>query len=384
MRKFLTILLVSIIILSSNAQVKLDDFGRIVLNAYLPDDFSMPAEAKNYLITKLSQIASNNGMSGSEANSRFIITASVNIGTKDIIAGPPQMIAQNIEITLFIGDAISNTIFANTSLSIKGVGTNENKAFIEALKMINPKNKEIASFLEDGKSKIVNYYATQCDFLIKNARTLVGQEKYDEAIYKLAQVPDICEDCYFRTLDTLSQIYQQKIDADCAVKFNKAKSVWASEQKPSGAEKAGDVLSTIHPEATCQTDVQSFINKIDAKLKADERARWQFKMKQYNDKIAANKERMRIAEGKSIRDDTYRENQSTRDASYKENQSKRDASYRENQSKRDSKYRESQSNRNYELDKIKVSAYREVAVNMLGICLKQSPITTFFGINIIK
>lgn len=38
-------------------------------------------------------------MGGSQANPRFIITANVNVGTKDIIAGPPQMIAQNIEVT---------------------------------------------------------------------------------------------------------------------------------------------------------------------------------------------------------------------------------------------------------------------------------------------
>jgi hypothetical protein len=63
-------------------------------------------------------------------------------------------------------------------------------------------------------------------------------------------------------------------------------------------------------------------------------------MKQYADKIAMQKEKVRIAEEKSKRDDTYRENQSKRDAVSNENQSLR----------------------NYELDKIRVNAYREVAV----------------------
>lgn len=81
-------------------------------------------------------------MGGSETNPRFIITAAVNLGTKDIIAGPPQMIAQNLDITMFVGDALTNTIFSNTTLSLKGVGTNENKAFIEAFKTINPKTKK--------------------------------------------------------------------------------------------------------------------------------------------------------------------------------------------------------------------------------------------------
>jgi hypothetical protein len=326
--------------LGSHAQVKLDDFGRIILNTYLPDNIALPAEAKSQLQTKLNQITSNNGMGGSQANPRFIITAHVNIGTKDIIAGPPQMISQNLVLVLFVGDALTNTIFSNTTLSLKGVGTNENKAFIEAFKNINPKNKEVTAFLEEGKNKIINYYSTNCDFIIKDAQTLVKQEKYDEAIYQLSLVPDVCQDCYFKCLDTLASIYQQKIDADCKVKFNEAKVTWAAAQNPTGAEKAGDILTTIHPMANCQKDVTAFIKSIDGKLKADEKARWQFKMKQYDDKIAAQKEQVRIAEEKSRRDDLYRENQSERDAVAQEKQSQR----------------------NYELDKIRVSAYRDVAV----------------------
>jgi hypothetical protein len=340
MKKIIAVLILTFIAVSSNAQVKLDDFGRIVLNTYLPDKIAIPTEAKNLLLTKLNQITSNNGMGGSQANPRFIITANVNVGTKDIIAGPPQMIAQNLDVTLFIGDAVTNTIFSNTTLNLKGVGTNENKAFIEALKTINLKNKEVLAFLEEGKTKIINYYGTNCDFIIKDAQTLVKQEKYDEAICQLSLVPDVCKDCYFKCLDTLTHIYQQKIDADCKVKFNEAKVTWTAEQTPNGAEKAGDILSTINPMANCQTDVTAFIKAIDAKLKADEKARWQFKMKQYADKIAMQKEQVRIAEEKGKRDDNYRENQSQRDAISQEKQS----------------------SRNFELDKIRVNSYREVAV----------------------
>jgi hypothetical protein len=329
MKKIIIILFLIVSAININAQVKLDDFGRIVLNTFLPDNIAMPTEAKNLFITKISQITSNNGIGGSQANPRFVITANVNVGTKDIIAGPPQMIAQNIDVTFFVGDAFTNNIFSNTTLSLKGVGTNENKAFIDALKAINPKNKEVLAFLEEGKAKIINYYSTNCDFIIKDAQTLAKQEKYDEAIYQLSLVPDVCKDCYFKCLDTLTQIYQQKIDADCKVKFKEAKVTWTAAQTPSGAEKAGNILTTINPMANCQKDVTDFIKVIDAKLKADEKARWQFKMKQYADKIAMQKEQVRIAEEKGKRDDSYRENQSSR---------------------------------NFELDKIRVNSYREVAV----------------------
>jgi len=340
MKKIFHLLITCFFAFDSSAQVKSEDFGRIVLNTYIPTELDVPEEAKAALQNKLNQIATNNGMGGSQVNPRFIITANVMVGTKDIIPGPPQMIAQQLEVTLYIGDAFTNTIFSNTTLSIKGVGTNENKAFIEAFKTVNTKNKEVNTFLEDGKQKIISYYSTNCEYILKDAQTLVKQEKYDDAIYQLSLVPDVCQDCYFKCIDTLASIYQQKIDADCKVKFNEAKVTWAAAQNPTGAEKAGDILITINPMASCQADVSVFIKTIDAKLKADEKARWQFKMKQYADKIAAQKEQVRIAEEKSKRDDVYRENQSQRGAVAQEKQSQR----------------------NYELDKIRVSAYRDVAV----------------------
>lgn len=330
MKKYtLLIILVSAIACKSNAQTKLSDFGRIVLNTYLPDNISIPNEAKGLLTTKLNQIASNNGMGGGSINSRFIITATLNIGTKDIISGAPQMIAQNLDITLFVGDASSNIIFSNTTITLKGVGANENKAFIDAFKTINPKNKEVVACLEEGKKKIIAYYSSQCNFIIKEALTLVEQEKYDEAIYKLSLVPEVCQDCYFKCLDTLANVYQKKIDADCKIKLSKAKATWAAAQDPSGAEKAGNIISTISPMSTCQSDVNELINNISSKLKEDEKEKWQFKMKQYADKITAQKEQIRIVEEKWKLDDAYREKQSSR---------------------------------NYELDKIRANSYREIAV----------------------
>ena len=329
-----------LICLQAQEAPKLDDFGRIVLNTYINDQGKIPAEAKVQLENKLSQIASNYGMGGSSVNPRFIITANVAVGTKDIISGPPQMIAQNLDITLYIGDAIENKVFANTIISVKGVGTNENKSFIDAIKKLNPKHKDIQAFIEEGKTKIVSYFSTQCDFIIKDSKTLVKQGKFDEAIYKLSLVPEVCQSCYFKCLDTLSSVYQQKINTDCKTKLNEAKTVWASAQTSSGAEKAGDILSKISPQAACQKEVDAFIKSIDAKLKADEKAKWEFKMKQYADNVAKEKEQMRINDEKSKRDDTYREQQSQRDL---------------------------------ELDKTRVNAYRDVAVEFAKNQPKTAP-----------
>lgn len=287
MRKLIILLLIAFQF-NGNAQVKLDDFGRVILNTYIPDTNLIPSEAKKALETKLNQITTNNGMGGSAANPRFIITAVLNVGTKDIISGPPQMIAQNIDITLFVGDAITNTVFSNTNISVKGVGTNENKALIDAIKNINPKNKDITAFLEEGKNKIISYYTTQCDFIIKDAETLAKQQKFEEAIYKLALVPEVCKDCYFKTSDLVGNLFQQKIDTDCKAKLAKAKLLWSGQQNQI-KEEVIELLSEINPNANCFNDAENFAKQISNKLKADEKVKLELALKKYNDKIDLEK-----------------------------------------------------------------------------------------------
>jgi len=324
----------------ANSQLKADDIGKIILHLYVPDKVILTKDAKESLVMALNRIANNKGIISSEANSRFIITASVSIATKDIIAGPPQLIAESIELNLFIGDAIKNIIFSNTQIILKGVGTNENKALINAMNAVNPKSSLIESFLEDSKNKIISYYNTHCDQMIKQANLLAKQEKFNEAIYSLSMVPDACTDCYSKSLNAISNIYQRKVNAECKVKFNKAKAIWASGENSANAEKAGNIISTISPMSSCQQEVSSFITEINNKLKADEQAKWQFKMKQYADNIAMEKENIKNAAEQAKRDDEYREKQAARNAISQEKQEAR----------------------NHELENTRINAFKEVAV----------------------
>lgn len=325
-----------------------NDIGRIGLHTYLSDKVSMSQEAKSQLETKLTQIASQYGMGGNNFNPRFIITANVNVLTKDIVAGPPQMIAQNIELVLFIGDAITNTVFANTSLNLKGVGTNETKAFIEAIKTIKPANESIKNFIENGKTKILEYYNTQCDLIIKEAQTLQGQDKYDEAIFKLMQVPEVCKNCYDKCLDAIKPIYLSMLDKECRKKLNEAKLKWNGSQSIKGAEEAADILNTIDINAPCQKDVAKLTETIRKKLNDDEQKKWEFKMKQYNDKIVLAKEQLRQNEENDKRNFELTKEQQKQNAA---------------NDQRNFEINQEQLKQNFALSQQRIEAYKQVAVS---------------------
>ena len=60
---------------------------------------------------------------------------------------------------------MEGTIFATEAITIKSIGDNETKAYIDALKKIKTSDKSILAFVEKGKSKIIEYYNSKCDFI---------------------------------------------------------------------------------------------------------------------------------------------------------------------------------------------------------------------------
>src|SRR5688572_26190712 len=75
--------------------------NKIVLTPYIPEQVeSLPEGAASLLKSKLNQISSENGIAGTDANSRFIITSNINVLTKDLIATAPPMTALTLDVAL--------------------------------------------------------------------------------------------------------------------------------------------------------------------------------------------------------------------------------------------------------------------------------------------
>ncbi|WP_317898820.1 hypothetical protein [Aurantibacillus circumpalustris] len=266
---------------AQNTAGKSDDIARITLATYVPQQIDkMPDAARSMLANKLSQIVTQSGMGGSAFNQRFILTANINVMSKDITPTSPPMHAFNLDVTLYIGDGIDGTKFASTSTSVKGVGENETKAYISALKNLKTNDPTYQAFIETGKNKIVEYYATKCDFIIKDAQTLAGQNKFEEAIFKLTSVPEVCKACYDKCMDAIAPMYKKQIDRDCKLKLTEASNIWAANQTVEAANQAAEILSTIEPSAACFGEVKTLSNKIAARVKEIDTREWNYTLKE--------------------------------------------------------------------------------------------------------
>jgi len=213
---FLILLLFSNSVFSQNNSVKSDDASRIVISSYISDRVgNLTDEAKNLLTNKINEITSKSGMGGASYSSRFIITPAVNELSKDITTSEPIIYQYELQITLIIGDGIEGTKFSSLSFIVKGNGYSETKAYIAALKQIKPGDEKFKTFINEAKEKITSYYQSQCDFIIKDAQALAGQNKFDEAMYKLCEVPTVCKECYDKCMDKVSEVYKEKINREC-------------------------------------------------------------------------------------------------------------------------------------------------------------------------
>ncbi len=266
---------------AQNTAGKLEDVGRLTLAAYVPPQIDqMPDAARSSLSNKISQIVTQNGMGGSARNERFILTANIVINTKDILPGPPPMHAYTLDITFFIGDGIEGTKFASKTVTVKGVGTNETKAYMEAIKMVKPTDPALQSFVEEGKKKIMAYYNSKCDFIIKDAQTMASQNDFDGAIYKLVSVPDVCKECYDKCMTAVAPMYQKKIDRECKMKLAEATGIWNASQDMAAADNAGALLATIEPSSSCYGEAKALHAKIAKKVNEIDKREWAFKVKE--------------------------------------------------------------------------------------------------------
>lgn len=279
---------------SQSSLGKTDDLGRIAIAAIVPDAAEIPNNAKNMLTNKLQQIATQNGLGAAPSNARFAIIPMVSILSKEITPTAPPMQAINLDVTLYIVDAQSQNIFSQTNISLKGVGKTEDAAFSKALKGINPKHGQFRGFVEKGKEKIVEFYNSQCDVIIKGSQSLAGQQKYEEALFLLLSVPDVSRECFDKCMDISIDIYQEYADQKCTEYLSAAKAAWAGKE----LSKVEENLGKITPDMACYPEAQQLVEQVTAAVEAEGGSSWNFKMKVYDDTV--EKEKLMIEAGKDV------------------------------------------------------------------------------------
>jgi hypothetical protein len=249
------------------------------LSVYVPVSETLPESAVALVETKLNQILTKNSIGGTSPNPRFAVVPRVNVLSKNITSTAPTMFACTYQVTFYVGDVKSKTLFSSTMLEFKGVGETEAEAFKVGIQSIKNQDSQVLKMIEEGKKKIIDFYNTKCEAVLTEANTLAKQQKYAEAIAQLMLVPEDCKECFEKARKAVEPIYQTQVEQNCGEILAKMKAELGKYQD----DKAMDYYTQIPHEAKCFKEAESIIQKHLANLKPEEKKKLDLELEKYRD-----------------------------------------------------------------------------------------------------
>ena len=251
----------------------------IQLYLYAPNQVeNIPESSMEYLLNNLSSAVTADGLAAqNEYMTQFVLMPKVNVASKNIITNTQTQVVLNIDISLQVIDGMSGTLYASSTVNVKGVGTNETKAYNSAFRSINKKQQQIVVLVKTAKQKILSYYEAEAGNIIKKANLLAAKNNYEEAFYLLSMIPSQCSK-FDASISAGLSLWEKYKNYSCNTNLAKAEAIWISGQDYNAAIEAGKYLSQILPDSECYGKAIQLYNEIKKKV----RDLWKFEMKQYD------------------------------------------------------------------------------------------------------
>ena len=252
-----------------------DAGSRIALTPYVCYDIeSIPGTASSALERKLTSMATANGFAG--MSDRFLLTAIPEVMSVSMTPTAPAQFVVEGEVEVYVVNNPEEVIVGQTVYSLKGVGASEQKAVISAINQINVRSVDTRRFLENARSKIIEYYDGRLPSIIAKAQSLASMTRYDEALAVLSAVPD-CLDGYPQIAEMMVDIYTSRIDRDADSLIRAASAKLAS----GNASAAMAELAKVDPYSTKASKADEMIARIKADAEAEKQAELQKEIESY-------------------------------------------------------------------------------------------------------
>lgn len=306
MKKYTVILLVIAMSFSfkGSAQSSVDIPLRVVL---LPEQSGIPKDAAEYMDNKLMSIVADNGVGVTSGASQFFITAKTNKESLDIVGSAPAMTAINLTIYLYMADIFDGKLLYSTSFNAKGVGQSEAKAYIDAIKRININTAAVKQFITKGRSKIIDYYNSQGATIIAQAKSAAKMQDYQRAIFMLVSIPTFCEPLYEEAQGEILRVFDEYVNYMGKKYLAEAKVIWAAGQNRESAQRAGELLAMIEPNASCIGEAETLLKEIKGRIGEE----WQLQLRMYDDSVGLEKQRIEAARQVGIAYGNHQQPQTT-------------------------------------------------------------------------
>lgn len=259
----------------------------INLSVVLPTNVDGLSESHlSKLESKIIECVTNNGISADGYTQNFVIYPKFEIyDEKESKGGMRNIVAINCNLSLFIKQLSTNIIFATYSKSLQGSGYSKSEALNNAVGSIDPSDSKLNDFIKNAKDKIIKYYTSNCEIVIKKAESERSIKKYESALSILLTVPEEATACYDKAQTKAKVVFAELQKYNCSQYLQKARTYSAAKDY----DAALQYLSWIDPTSSCASESKSLISSIASQVNAESKKEWDFLLKTYSDAVALKK-----------------------------------------------------------------------------------------------
>lgn len=279
MKKFIISACIALTSMCAAAQSSCD----LMVQVAAPTDAnsSLSDNLSQQVTSRLVNVLNQNGMMAAGDYGQFMLVPSFSNLFSETLAGPPAQTAVRLTLSLGVAGIDGGNVLASKQFELRGVGSSQERAYLNALSAISGRGSELKSFVDDAQRKIVTYFDRNYPTLLAKAKRAASQQRYDEAIYFTTLIPPCCKG--YSEAETASEKYfKAYIDREGARLLNAAKGEFAVSPNADGAAAAYALLAQINPESASYATALKFADEV----KRDTKKEYDFEVHQkYTDNL---------------------------------------------------------------------------------------------------
>lgn len=215
------------------------------------------------LESKMLQVIEKSGVANAGYSSGILLKPAISVEDTRIAEGGMQNITvTTCELTLYMVNAGDNMIVYNSmSRKLRGSGSTTEQALSNAINTMDVNDDVYKQFMSTSKQKIVAYYNTNCDKIMKQATEAEKKHDYEAAVSLLSSVP-MEVTCYTTANRKALSLYTKYEHQLC----NKVVSYARGQMAIGNYEAALDALATISGRSACNAEANQLIAEADKKM----------------------------------------------------------------------------------------------------------------------
>lgn len=199
--------------------------GQVKLNIMLPE--VLPDNSKNVLHNKMVAMTSVNGVGSVDASPILCIIPTFAEMNHDITATVPAKHKIKYDFNVWVANLETGEVFASAQQDLLGIGDSEELALGNAMSAISPNDNKWQEMLKTAQDRIIEFYNTNGDRLIKEAQGYIGVNDYSKAMLILNNIPMACGEVYDHALEVKNNALDQYFQNDAEYLISKMKAYLA-------------------------------------------------------------------------------------------------------------------------------------------------------------